>query len=134
MTRKTLLAGNGYPLSRDLCPTPVDLDGLTTLGRETRKHSSAQVRKLQASIAEYGFVMPVIIDSARRVVGGWGLVLAAKALGLEEIPAITVEDLGEAQLRGLRLALNRLAEDSAWDRAALSLEFSDILALDDEFD
>jgi hypothetical protein len=98
MTQRPLLLGNGYPISRNLCPRLVDLSGLTTLGRQTRKHPPDQVHKLQASIAQFGLVLPIIIDNAGRVVAGWGLVLAAKNLGLQKIPAITVTDLREAQL------------------------------------
>jgi hypothetical protein len=122
--------GNRYPLFRDLAPRLVALDGLTPLGRPTRKHPTSQIHKLEASITRFGLVLPILIDDARQVVAGWGLVLAAKNLDLEEIPAITICDLDEGQLRALRLALNRLAEDSSWDREALSIEFSEILQLD----
>jgi hypothetical protein len=79
-------------------------------------------------------VLPVIVDAVDRVVAGWGLVLAARRLKLSEIPAVTIADLDEARLRSLRLALNRLGEDSSWDGAALSLEFSDILEIDGTID
>jgi hypothetical protein len=67
-------------------------------------------------------------------VAGWGLVLAARRLNLPEIPAVTIVDLDEAKLRSLRLALNRLGEDSGWDPAALTLEFADILEMDPTID
>src|SRR5262249_37587698 len=69
------------------------------------------------------------IDPEQRVVAGWGLVLAARQLGLPEVPAVTLTDLSEAELRALRLALNRITEDSDWDTAALSIELSEILEL-----
>jgi ParB-like chromosome segregation protein Spo0J len=56
------------------------------------------------------------------VIAGWGLALAAKKLGLPEVPAVTITDLDEAKLWMLRLALNRLSEDSRWDLEALMLE------------
>ena len=96
--------GNGFPVSR---------------GRETRRHPPTQIRKLQASIEQFGFVLPIVIDAASRVIAGWGLAVAAKRLGLPEVPAVTIADLDEAQLRMLRLALNRLSEDSRWDAEAL---------------
>src|SRR5262245_35768691 len=65
----------------------------------------------------------------RRIVAGEALVQAAQQLGLTEVPAVSLTDLSEAELRALRLALNRIAEDSAWDREALVLEFSEILEL-----
>ncbi len=134
MTPQPLLLGNGYAVSRNLNPKLVNASYLTALGRETRKHSPQQVRKLQASLEQFGFVLPIIIDGAGRVIAGWGLVLAARKLGLQDVPAVTITDLDEAKLRALRLALNRLGEDSSWDLDALTLEFSDILQIDSEFD
>src|SRR5271166_4302388 len=134
MEPQPALRGNGFAVSRNLNPTLVPIDALKPLGRDTRKHPPAQLRKLQASIEQFGFVLPIVIDAASRVIAGWGLALAAKKLGLSEIPAVTVADLDEAKLRMLRLALNRLSEDSRWDLEALSLEFSDILEIDSEVD
>jgi hypothetical protein len=134
MVLQPMLGGNGFAISRDLNPTLVALEALKPLGRETRKHPPAQIQKLQASIKEFGFVVPVIIDGAQRVVAGYGLVLAARKLGFREVPAVTIVDLDEAKLRALRLALNRLGEDSHWDLDAVALEFSDILKIDGEID
>ena len=103
--------GNGFAVSRDLNPKLADLISLKPLGRETRKHPSVQVRKLQSSIEQFGFVLPVVVDTKRRVVAGWGLVLAARKMGLLQVPAVTIDDLDEAKLRLLRLALNRLGEE-----------------------
>jgi ParB-like chromosome segregation protein Spo0J len=122
--------GNGFAVSRDLNPKLTDVSSLKPLGRETRKHPAAQVRKLQSSLEQFGVVLPVVVDAERRVVAGWGLVLAAKKMGLLQVPAVTIDDLGEAKLRLLRLALNRLGEESSWDFDALTLEFSDILEID----
>jgi DNA modification methylase len=87
------------------------------------------VRKLAASLDRFGFVLPILIDPQQRVVAGWGLVLAARQLGLAGMPAVSLTDLSEAELRALRLALNRITEDCAWDRAALTIELSEILEL-----
>ena len=126
--------GNGYPLSRDLKPTLVPIASLKQLGHETRKHPPGQVRKLAASLESFGFVLPILTDPGRRVVAGSALVLAAKQLGLTEVPAVSLTDLSEGELRALRLALNRIAEDSEWDPKALPLEFSDILELAPQLD
>jgi len=125
---------NGYAVSRDLTPVLVCTEELKPLGRPTRRHSRRQLEKLAASISEVGFVLPILIDLHAQVIAGWGLVLAARQLGLPQIPAVTVTDLDKAKLRLLRLALNRLGEDSSWDVDALTLEFSDILALDTNID
>jgi DNA modification methylase len=124
----------GYAVARDLNPTLVVVSGLNPLGRETRKHPPDQVRKLAASLERFGFVLPVLVDDRGRVVAGWGLVLAARKLSLAEVPAITVDDLGDADLRMLRLALNRIGEDSSWDTEALKLEFGDVLQISNEID
>jgi DNA modification methylase len=128
------LKPNGYAVSRDLNARLVPIANCKPLGRQTRKHPPGQVRKLAASLDQFGFVFPILIDREKRVVAGWGLVLAARQLGLSEVPATIVTNLSETELRALRLALNRIAEDSAWDHEALALEFSEILELAPQFD
>jgi len=123
------MKGNGFIVSRDLNSTLVPTASCKPLGRETRKHPPHQVRKLAGSLQRFGFVLPILIDMESRVVGGWALVLAARQLGLTEVPAVSLTDLSEAELRALRLALNRITEDSTWDRDALAIEFSEILEL-----
>jgi DNA modification methylase len=129
MNRLIQRSGNGYAVSRDLTSRLVPIAGLKPLGEEARKHPPGQVRKLSASLDRFGFVLPILIDPSQGVVAGWGLVLAAQQLGLAELPAITVTDLSEGDLRTLRLALNRIAEDAAWDRPKLAVELSEILEL-----
>jgi ParB-like chromosome segregation protein Spo0J len=125
---------NGYAVSRDLNPRLVAVAGLSHFGRETRKHPPGQIGKLAGGLDEWGFVLPIVIDVDGRVVAGWGLVLAARRLGLLEVPAVTITDLSEAQLRALRLALNKLSEGPEWDPHELALEFSEILQLEPDLD
>jgi hypothetical protein len=125
----SIARGNGFILSRDLNPHRVAVAGCRPLGRETRKHPPAQVRKLAANLERFGFVLPILTDAQGRVVAGWAQVLAARQLGLNEVPAVSLTDLSDAELRMLRLALNRIADDGTWDRQALALEFSEILQL-----
>ena len=66
-----------------------------------------------------------------RIIAGWALVLAAREMRLTEVPAVTVSGLSEARVRMLRLALNRLAEDSQWNCDALRREFSELLQIGD---
>ena len=129
MNRLLRARGNGYLVSRDLNPKLVAIANCKPLGRETRKHPPGQVRKLAASLDRFGFVLPILIDPQGRVVAGWGLVLAARQLGQTELPAVSLTDLSEAELRTLRLALNRIGEDCAWDEEALTIELSEILEL-----
>src|SRR5258708_39617955 len=132
MNRQPMLGGNGFAVSRNLNPNLVRVESLKPLRRETRKHPPSQIRKLQASIEQFGFVLPVVIDVDRRVIAGWGLAVAAKRLGLTEVPAVTIADLDEAKLRMLRLAVHRLGGDSGWDIGSRKMEFSDILEITSE--
>jgi hypothetical protein len=120
---------SGYAISRNLNPNLISIESCKPLGRETRKHSPQQLGKLAASLERFGFVLPILLDAKLRVVAGWGLVLAARKLGLSEVPAVCVTDLPESELRLLRLALNRVTEEAVWDREALALEFSDVMEL-----
>src|SRR5260370_9070757 len=103
MNRQPTLGGNGFAVSRNLNPNLVRVESLKPLGRETRKHPPSQIRKLQASIEQFGFVLPVVIDVDSRVIAGWGLAVAPKRLALTEVPPLTLPDLDPAQLRMLRL-------------------------------
>lgn len=125
---------NGFAVSRDLNPKLVDVAALKPVGRQTRKHPAAQICKLGESLEQFGFVLPIVIDADNNVVGGWGLALAAREIGLSEVPAVIVTDLDEAKLRLLRLALNRLGEELSWDLDALRLEFSDVLNITSDID
>ena len=129
MNRAPVPGGNGFAVSRDLNPKLIRVDALKPLGRQTRKHPPAQIRKLQSSLEQFGFVLPIVVDVDSRVIAGWGLVLAARKMGLLQVPAVTIDDLDEAKLRLLRLALNRLGEESSWDFDALALEFADIVEI-----
>ncbi|WP_027525473.1 site-specific DNA-methyltransferase [Bradyrhizobium sp. Ec3.3] len=125
---------NGDALRHDLKPTLVLISQLTTLGHQTRRHPQSQIDKLAGCVREYGFVAPIVIDAKNRVVAGSALVAAARQIGLDHVPAVTIVDLSETQLRMLRLALNRLTEDASWDVQALRLEFTELLTIDPQVD
>jgi DNA modification methylase len=130
---RALLHHNRPPLT-DLQPVMMDPWKLTPLGEETRTHPPKQIRKMCRSIRTFGFVYPVLADEKGRVIAGWALVLAAREMRLTEVPVVTVTGLAEARVRMLRLALNRLAEDSHWNRDALRREFSDIMQIETEIE
>jgi DNA methylase len=134
MATQPTLRGNNFAISRDLNPTFVSVEALKPLGRETRKHPPAQIRKVQVSIERFGIVLPILVDPAGRVIDGWAVVLAAKKLGLLELPAVTISDLDEADVRMLRLSLNRIGEDASWDPGNLKLEFSEIVEISSDID
>jgi DNA modification methylase len=113
----------------DLRVEPVPLDRLVPYAANARTHPPEQVAQLAASIAEFGFNVPVLVDDAGVLVAGHGRVLAARALGLAEVPAIRMTHLSEAQLRAYRLADNQIALNGGWDDALLAAELQ---ALRDE--
>ena len=104
----------------------VNIDHLIPYARNARTHSKEQVLQLRASLREFGFVNPVIVDKDFNIIAGHGRVLAAKAEGLTEIPCVFVEHLTEAQKRAYILADNRLALNAGWDDELLALEFAEL--------
>lgn len=128
------LGTNGYPLRHDLTPVLIAIDELKPLGRETRRHPKGQITKLAASLQEFGVRIPIVIDDQGRVIDGWAVVVAARQVGLDEVPAIKVVDLTEVQRRSLRLALNRLPEDASWNAEELHVELAELLAIDSHVD
>jgi hypothetical protein len=105
---------------------------LAPYAANARMHPSEQVAQLAASIAEFGFNVPVLVDDVGVLIAGHGRVLAAKALGLDAVPAIRLGHLTEAQARAYRLADNQLALISTWDESLLAAELRELRA--DEFD
>jgi len=105
---------------------------LIPYARNSRTHSDAQVAKLAASIKEFGFLNPVIVDGDNGIIAGHGRILAAQKLGLEAVPTIEADHLSEAQRRAYVIADNRLALDAGWDDELLRIELSDLDA--DNFD
>lgn len=99
---------------------------LIPYARNSRTHSEAQVTKIAASIKEFGFLNPVIIDGESGIVAGHGRVMAAKKLGMHEVPVIEANHLTEAQRRAYVIADNRLALDAGWDDEMLRVEFAEL--------
>ena len=89
-----------------------------------RTHSDAQVAQIAGSIAEFGFVNPVLVDGRDIIIAGHGRVMAARKLGLTEVPVVRLEHLTDVQRRALTLADNRIAEAAGWDERLLSEELA----------
>jgi DNA modification methylase len=104
----------------------VPVDRLISYARNSRTHSKEQVLQLRASLREYGFVNPCIIDKDYNIIAGHGRVAAAKAEGMTEVPCVFAEHLTEAQKRAYILADNRLALSAGWDEELLALEFAEL--------
>jgi DNA modification methylase len=89
-----------------------------------RTHSAEQVAQIAASIVEFGFVAPVLVDERGEIIAGHGRLLAAQSLGLETVPTIVRAGFTEAQKTALRLADNRIALNAGWDEALLAAELA----------
>ncbi len=100
--------------------------GLIPYARNARRHSEEQILQLRASLREFGFVAPLLIDCNGNVIAGHGRLLAAKAEGMTEVPCVLVEHLTDTQRRAYILADNRLAEAAEWDEELVSLELSEL--------
>lgn len=94
-----------------------------------KKHPDSQIEKIVSSIAEFGFTVPIVVDSDKVVIAGHGRLAAAKKMQLQQIPCIVRDDLTPAQVKALRIADNKVAE-SAWDDDALKLELESLAELD----
>jgi ParB-like chromosome segregation protein Spo0J len=102
-------------------------------GNNPRTHSKKQIQQIAASIKEFGFINPVLVDGADGIIAGHGRVEAAKLIGMLDVPAVCVDHLTPAQVRAYVIADNKLAENAGWDRALLALELQE-LSVDLNFD
>lgn len=122
---------NGVPPSR--LPKTLDLQieaarvgSLKAYERNARTHSKKQIAQIAASIREFGFLDPILIEADGAVVAGHARLLAAKQLGLKEVPVIRVDHLSPHEVRLYRLAANKLAEAAKWDKDLLALELREL--------
>ena len=99
-----------------------------------RTHSTKQIRQIAASIRQFGFTAPVLIDEAGTILAGHGRVAAATLLGMTEVPCLQIEHLSEAQKRAYVLADNKLALNANWDEDLLATELGALLAPDLDLD
>jgi len=104
------------------------IDALIPYARNSRTHSDAQVAQIAASISEFGWTNPVIVDGSNGIIAGHGRVLAARKLGIDTVPCIEVAHMSEAQKRAYVIADNKLALNAGWDDELLKVEFSDLMA------
>lgn len=106
----------------------VSLEKLRPYERNAKKHGAGQIEKLKASIMEFGFLTPCLIDSDYNLIAGHGRVMAAKELGIPSVPCVFIEGLTEEQRRAYILADNRLGELGEWD---MDLVFNELIELDE---
>jgi DNA modification methylase len=110
------------------------ISSLKPFAHNARTHSTKQLHQIAASIREFGFTNPILIDQSNVIIAGHGRVEAAKIVGLDRVPTIQVEHLSEAQKRAYVIADNRLADNAGWDPEILAIEFQHLSMIDLEFD
>ena len=106
------------------------IDRLIPYARNSRTHSDAQVAQIAASIKEFGFTNPVLIDADGGIIAGHGRVMGARKLGLADVPCIRLAHLTAAQKRAYIIADNKLALNAGWDDEMLALEMLDLRDVD----
>jgi len=108
----------------ELWPT----DRLVPYAKNARTHSPEQVAPIAASIVEFGFVNPILVDTNAGIIAGHGRLLAARKLGLAVVPVVVLDHLSETQRRAYIIADNKLAQNAGWDDETLAAELGDLEA------
>jgi len=104
----------------------VKVESLIPYARNSRTHSDAQVAQIAASIKEFGWTNPILVDGTNGIIAGHGRLLAARKLGYIEVPVIELENMTESQKKAYVIADNQLAMNAGWDTSLLSLELADL--------
>ena len=112
----------------------VKTDDLIPYVNNSRTHSDEQVTQIASSIKEFGFTNPILTDGEGGIIAGHGRLMAAKKLGLTEVPTIALEGLTEAQKKAYVIADNKLALNAGWDATALTAELERLEELDFDLD
>ncbi|HXH53158.1 MAG TPA: DNA methyltransferase [Sphingomicrobium sp.] len=112
----------------------VATSALTPPDRQLKDHPDKHVAQIATSIGRFGFIAPIVVDADLKIVTGVGRFLAAKLLGLDKVPVVQVDHLGQAELRTLAIADNKLCELAPFNGEVLGLEFRDLSAMDLGYD
>lgn len=107
----------------------VPIDDLVPYVNNAKVHSKEQIAQMRASLREFGFIAPVLIDWDNNIIAGHGRVEAARAEGMTEVPCVLVSNLSDAQRKAYILADNRLSEMANWDEAKLKVELESLAVL-----
>ena len=111
-----------------------NIDDLIPYANNSRTHSEEQTNQVASSIKEFGFTNPILIDDQGGIIAGHGRVLAAKKLGLKELPCVELVGLTESQKKAYVIADNQLALNSGWDLDSLRLEVETLQEMDFNLD
>ena len=112
----------------------INVSDLIPYQLNSRTHSDEQVNQVASSIKEFGFTNPILIDESGGIIAGHGRLLAAKKLGMIEVPTIELSGLTAAQKKAYVIADNQLALNAGWDLDALKLEIESLSELDFDID
>jgi len=104
----------------------VEVTALIPYAKNSRTHDDAQVAQIAASIKEFGWTNPILVDGDKGVIAGHGRLLAARKLGHDKVPVIELKHMTEAQKKAYVIADNKLALNAGWDTAMLSIEMQDL--------
>ena len=104
------------------------VDSLIPYVKNSRTHSPDQVAQIAASIKEFGWTNPILVDGDNGIIAGHGRLMAARKLGHKEVPTIELSELTETQKKAYIIADNRLALNAGWDNEMLTIELNDLLA------
>jgi len=102
------------------------IEALIPYVNNSRTHSDEQVAQIAASVREFGWTNPILVDGQNGIIAGHGRLAAARKLGLAEVPVIVLDHLSEAQKKALVIADNKLASNAGWDDEMLRLELGDL--------
>lgn len=102
------------------------VSALVPYARNSRTHSPEQISQIAASIKEWGFTTPILVDADGQIIAGHGRLLAAQKLGLDEVPTMTAEGWTDAQKKAYVIADNKLALNADWDNAMLAIEMQEL--------
>lgn len=105
------------------------IETLKTYANNPRKHSEKQITMLMASMTEFGFAIPVLVDAESVIIAGEARVTAARRLGVSHVPVLVAEHWSAAQVRAYRLTDNRLALESTWSEDLLRIEIASVIEL-----
>jgi ParB-like chromosome segregation protein Spo0J len=108
------------------------VEDLIPYARNSRTHSDAQIAQIAASIKEFGWRTSILVDADNGIIAGHGRVLAARKLGLTELPTVDGSDMTETQKKAYLIADNKIAMNAGWDEELLMLEIEDLKSINED--
>jgi DNA modification methylase len=129
MTRPSIAPGGFFHFRMPMNALQIHyraIDSLIPYIRNAKQHSDAQVAQIAASIREFGWGAPILVDGQNNVIAGHGRLLAARKLGLSDVPVVPLEHLTDTQRRAMILADNKIGENASWENELLGIELAEL--------